>query len=69
MFDERHLKELDYGITCAIGAFIEAMGMMSENLQRVHLGQSIAYPEEAFNKLMEERGLHHNGIWNLRPID
>lgn len=38
-------------------ANIRAVGMQSENIQRVHLGQSIAYGEHAFVSLIGEEGL------------
>lgn len=62
MIDRDALKELDYGITIAVQALIEAMGMVAENQQRIHRGESLAYTEESFNKLIEKHGIHHNGI-------
>lgn len=40
-----------------VRANIRAIGMQSENVQRVHLGQSIAYGEHAFESLIGEEGL------------
>lgn len=45
-------------------ALIEAMGMMSENLQRVHRGESIAYPEDSFQDVILRYGIHHNSVLN-----
>jgi hypothetical protein len=60
--DTQAAKELDYGISNAVGALIEAMGMQAENLMRTHRGQPPGYPESAFQELMLSRGLHHNAI-------
>ena len=51
-----------YVIGMAVGGLIEAFGMMSDNMQRQYRGESIAYDEKAFYKLMEDRGLHNNAI-------
>lgn len=41
-------------------AIIEALGMMSENLQRVHRGESMAYDEKSFCDVILRNGIHHN---------
>ena len=46
-------------IACAM---IEAMGMTAENEQRKHLGQSMAYTEEHFIKLIDRYSLGHNSV-------
>jgi hypothetical protein len=46
----------------ANAALIEAMGMMSENLQRLQRNESIAYPETAFQDVILRAGIHHNGV-------
>lgn len=51
-----------YVIAMSAGAIIEAFGMVAENQQRVRRGEALAYPEEAFTKLMLHRGLHHNAV-------
>jgi hypothetical protein len=60
--EERAMKELDYGISVAAGALIEAMGMQAENLQRVHGDERLAYLEKDFCNLAERRGLHHDAV-------
>ena len=62
MINEAAMKELDYGITMAVQALIEAMGMMAENQQRIHRGESLAYTEVSFNALIAKHGIHHNSI-------
>ncbi len=49
----------------AVAALIEAMGMAAENTRREHLGFSIAYGEEAFNKLIDHYGIHDNAMLKL----
>jgi len=51
-----------YIIGMAVGGLIEAFGMMSDNMQRQYRDESMAYDENAFYTVMEERGLNHNDI-------
>lgn len=37
-------------------ALIEAMGMMSENIERANKGESLAYTEDQFMKLIQDNG-------------
>ncbi len=43
-------------------ALIRAQGMTAENLQRVHREESMAYTNEAFEKLIDEEGIGHNSV-------
>ena len=43
-------------------ALIEAFGMMSENMQRVHRGESLAYLETAFADIIERYGIYYNSV-------
>lgn len=43
-------------------AVIEAMGMMSENIERANRGESLAYTEEAFNKVVMNNGIDYNSV-------
>lgn len=49
-------------IGSAIGALIEAMGMLSANLERHANGEANAYPDTAFLNLMKDRGLEYNSL-------
>ena len=60
--DEQTNNNVAYIIAMAVGGLIEAMGMYSENQHRLQRGETIAYNDEAFIKLMEDRGLYHNAI-------
>ena len=62
MSEREVLKELDYGITIAIQGLITAMGMQAENKQREHRGESLAYGEAEFQKVINDNGLHHNAV-------
>ena len=46
-------------------AMILAMGMQAENQARAAVGLSVAYPEEAFSKLVEENDLGYNSVITL----
>ena len=45
-------------------ARIQMAGMEAENMQRQHLGQSMAYVEADFQKVIDENGLNHNQVIN-----
>ncbi len=55
-------QQAAYIQTQASAALIEAMGMMSENLQRIQRNESIAYPEGSFQDVILRYGIHHNGV-------
>lgn len=50
-------------------ALIEAMGMMSENIERANRGESLAYTEDPFMKLIQDNGITYNDViqrgWSL----
>ena len=46
----------------AATAIVRAMGMQAENLVRQQRGESMAYTEDAFTKVIEEEGIHWNSI-------
>ena len=50
-------------------ALIEALGMVADNLHRQSLGETIAHDGEAFSKLIERYGIHHNGVLGLLNPD
>jgi len=43
-------------------ALILAMGMQAENLQREHRGESMAYVEIDFKRLIDQEGIGANGV-------
>lgn len=43
-------------------AIVQALGMMSDNLQRLHRGESIAYPVEVFVDSCQNLGITHNQV-------
>ena len=43
-------------------ALIAAMGMQAENEQRKVRGESMAYVEDDFHKLLSEYRVHHNAV-------
>ena len=43
-------------------AMIEAMAMFSENMQRLHRGESISYAEKEFTNLIDGYGISHNAV-------
>lgn len=55
-------KDVAYVISQSVCAMIEAMGMMAENMYRQHHGQSMAYVDADFFKLIEKYGIYHNSV-------
>lgn len=51
----------------SICAMLRGLGMFSVNLQRLHRGESIAFDDEAFEKVIEEFGIGwNNALITLR---
>jgi len=46
----------------AAGAMARIAGMQAENAHRVSCGQSVAYGEEAFEKVGQDFIIHHNDV-------
>ena len=59
--NDNALKEHAYAITMAVNTMVTAMGMQAENQQRIIEGKSLAYTEDAFQKLIDDNACHHNG--------
>jgi hypothetical protein len=66
MTENERAAYLSAQVACAM---IEALGMMSENMQRQHRGESMAYTEEAFTRLQEQYPIGHNAAltWLKEP--
>ena len=60
-------RNVAYIIATAVGALIEAMGMIAENQQREITGSSPAFVHEDFIKLIDRSGVHHNAILTNMP--
>lgn len=56
IMDDNRIMEAAKLIANSSAALIEAMGMMSENIERANRGESLAYTEEAFNKVVMNNG-------------
>lgn len=62
IMDDNKIMEAAKLIANSSAAFIEAMGMMSENIERANRGESLAYTEEAFNKVVMNNGIDYNSV-------
>ena len=60
--DDNKIMEAAKLIANSSAALIEAMGMMSENIERANRGESLAYTEEAFNKMVMNNGIDYNSV-------
>lgn len=64
IMDDNRIMEAAKLIANSSAALIEAMGMMSENIERANRGESLAYTEEAFNKVVMNNGIDYNSVMN-----
>ena len=62
IMDDNKIMEAATLIANSSAALIEAMGMMSENIERANRGESLAYTEEAFNKVVMNNGIDYNSV-------
>lgn len=61
-------QEAAYVISQSVCALVEALGMMSENMQRVHRNESLIYVDIAFFDLITRYGIHPNAVLEvMRP--
>ena len=62
IMDDNKIMEAAKLIANSSAALIEAMGMMSENIERANRGESLAYTEEVFNKVITDNGIDYNSV-------
>lgn len=62
IMDDNKIMEAAKLIANSSADLIEAMGMMSENIERANRGESLAYTEEAFNKVVMNNGIDYNSV-------
>lgn len=62
IMDDNRIMEAAKLIANSSAALIEAMGMMSENIERANRGESLAYTEEVFNKVVMNNGIDYNSV-------
>lgn len=62
IMDDNKIMEAAKLIANSSAALIEAMGMMSENIERANRGESLAYTGEAFNKVVMNNGIDYNSV-------
>ena len=56
---EERAAYINSQVACAL---IEMEGMKAENMQRAHLGQSMAYSDTSFIALIERYGIGYNAV-------
>ena len=62
IMDDNKIMEAAKLIANSSAALIEAMGMMSENIEIANRGENLAYTEEAFNKVVMNNGIDYNSV-------
>jgi len=58
-------QQAAYVFAQSVSALIEAMGMISDNMDRARKGESQAWDNEEFNNLIVKYGIHHNAVIGL----
>ena len=62
IMDDNKIIEAAKLIANSSAVLIEAMGMMSENIERANRGESLAYTEDHFMKLIQDNGITYNDV-------
>lgn len=69
IMDDNRIMEAAKLIANSSAALIQAIGMMSENIERANRGESLAYTEDQFMKLIQDNGITYNNViqrgWRL----
>lgn len=60
IMDDNRIMEAAKLIANSSAALIQAIGMMSENIERANRGESLAYTEDQFMKLIQDNGITYN---------
>ena len=55
-------QQAAYVFAQSVSALIEAMGMISDNMDRARKGESQAWYNEEFNNLIDKYGISHNAV-------
>ncbi|HUD76040.1 MAG TPA: hypothetical protein VMQ76_13290 [Terracidiphilus sp.] len=56
---------LAYMMAMSAQTIAEVAGMMSENMQRQHRGESMAYTEKDFEAVYLRNGCYHNAVMGM----
>lgn len=62
IMDDSMIMEAAKLIANSSAALIEAMGMMSENIERANRGEFLAYTEDQFMRLIQDNGITYNDV-------
>lgn len=60
--DDNRIMEAAKLIANSSATLIQAIGMMSENIERANRGESLAYTEDQFMKLIQDNGITYNDV-------
>lgn len=67
--DDNRIMEAAKLIANSSAALIQAIGMMSENIERANRGESLAYTEDQFMKLIQDNGITYNDVIQRGGVD
>lgn len=69
IMDDNRIMEAAKLIANSSAALIQAIGMMSENIERANRGESLAYTEDQFMKLIQDNGITYNDVIQGGGVD
>jgi hypothetical protein len=69
IMDDNRIMEAAKLIANSSAALIQAIGMMSENIERANRGESLAYTEDQFMKLIQDNGITYNDVIQRGGVD
>ena len=69
IMDDNRIMEAAKLIANSSAALIQAIGMMSENIERANRGESLAYTEDQFMKLIQDNGITYNDVIQWGGVD
>lgn len=58
-------QQAAYVIAQSASALIEAVGMMSDNLQRMRRGEALVWDNDDFSSLISKYSIGHNDVLSL----
>ena len=69
IMDDNRIMEAAKLIANSSAALIEAMGMMSENIERANRGESLAYTEDQFMRLIQDKGVDMKNVERINALN
>ena len=69
IMDDNRIMEAAKLIANSSAALIQAIGMMSENIERANRGESLAYTEDQFMRLIQDKGVDMKNVERINALN